>query len=224
MGITDWPLEERPREKLLIRGASALSDAELLAIFLRTGIQGKTAVDLARDLLVQFGSLSRLLQANQADFCQCKGLGVAKYAQLQATIEMGRRYAEDDLVREGLVDNSLNIKLYLIKKLRHHKREVFACIFLDAHHRIISFDEVFMGTVHRAHVYPREVVRMAMEKNAVAVIFAHNHPSGIAQESEADIAMTIRLKDALQLMDVKVLDHIIVGGCETVSLAEKALI
>jgi DNA repair protein RadC len=188
MAISDWPAQERPREKLLQKGADALSDAELLAIFLRTGVQGYSAVDLARLLLDDFGGLRPLLQAGESEFCQRHGLGPAKFVQLQAVLEMARRH-----------------------------------LFLDNRNRIISFDKMFYGTIDGASVYPREVVKLALKKNAAAVIFAHNHPSGVAEPSRSDEQITQRLKQALEVVDIRVLDHMVIGD-EVVSFAERGLL
>lgn len=224
MSITDWPSEERPREKLLKRGADSLSDAELLAIFLRTGVAGKTAVDLARELLQEYGGLRKLLGADQRRFCRSRGLGAAKYAQLQAVLEMGRRYLHEDLCRDTALTSPADSRRFLQAQLRHYPYEVFACLFLDNRHRVIVFEELFRGTIDGASVHPREVVRRALEHNAAALILAHNHPSGIAEPSEADRRITQRLRDALALVDIRVLDHFVIGDGEPVSLAERGLI
>lgn len=221
MTITDWPVNERPREKLITAGAATLSDAELLAIFLRVGIKGKTAVDLARDLINEYGSLRNLLTISHAKFCEISGLGTAKYAQLQAALEIGRRYLQETLIRDDVLKNPTTTRQYLTAKLRHYQREVFACLYLDNRHRVISFDELFFGSVDNATVYPREIVKRALEHNAAAVIFAHNHPSGIAEPSQADRSLTAQLIKALETVQIRVLDHIIIGEAEVVSLAEK---
>ncbi|MCG5496402.1 DNA repair protein RadC [Ectothiorhodospira haloalkaliphila] len=223
MRITDWPASERPREKLLAQGPEALSDAELLAIFLRTGVSGLTAVDLARDLLNRFGGLRPLLQADIKDFCSARGLGEAKYAQLQAVLEMGRRHLSESLKRGDAITSPEHTRRYLAARLRDYPFEVFACVFLDNRHRVLAFEELFRGTIDGASVHPREVVRRALHHNAAALILAHNHPSGIAEPSRADQNITERLRDALGLVDVRVLDHIIVGD-ELVSFAERGLI
>ncbi|AHK77975.1 hypothetical protein M911_00775 [Ectothiorhodospira haloalkaliphila] len=223
MRITDWPASERPREKLLAQGPEALSDAELLAIFLRTGVSGLTAVDLARDLLNRFGGLRPLLQADIKDFCSARGLGEAKYAQLQAVLEMGRRHLSESLKRGDAITSPEHTRRYLAARLRDYPFEVFACVFLDNRHRVLAFEELFRGTIDGASVHPREVVRRALHHNAAALILAHNHPSGIAEPSRADQSITERLRDALGLVDVRVLDHIIVGD-ELVSFAERGLI
>jgi len=224
MSIQDWPEGERPREKLLIQGAAVLSDAELLAIFLRTGIKGKTAVDLANDLLNNFGSLQALLQADCKTFTQEKGLGTAKYAQLQAVLEMARRHTFEELDRGGVLTSPEATRAYLSQKLRQYQHEVFACLFLDNQHHILEFEELFRGTIDSASVYPREVVKQALKHNAAAVIFAHNHPSGIAEPSQADKLITDKLKQALALMDIRVLDHFIIGDGQPYSFVENGLL
>lgn len=224
MSITDWPEQERPREKLLHQGAAALSDAELLAIFLRTGVPGKTAVDLARDLLQGFCGLRGLLGARQDQFCQQPGLGPAKYAQLQAVLEMGKRHLHATLVRDEALTDPAATQHYLSARLRDYAFEVFACLFLDNRHRVIHFKELFRGTINGASVHPREVVRQTLEHNAAAVIFAHNHPSGVAEPSEADRQLTRRLQAALELIDVRVLDHIVIGDGECVAFSERGWI
>jgi DNA repair protein RadC len=224
MGISDWPAEERPREKLLQRGPSALTDAELLAIFLRTGVKGKSAVDLARELLSEYRGLRPLLAAEQQRFCASHGLGSAKYAQLQAVMEMARRQLRESLKRLDALTSPDRTRDYLQARLGGYPHEVFACLFLDNRHRVIEYEELFRGTIDGASVHPREVVRRALLHNAAALILAHNHPSGVAEPSQADSAITRRLKEALALIDVRVLDHIIVGAGETTSLAERGLL
>jgi DNA repair protein RadC len=224
MPITDWPADERPREKLLQKGPESLSDAELLAIFLRVGMKGKTAVDLARDLLAEFGSLRALLESDFARFSRCPGLGMAKYAQLQAVLEMARRHLKETLRRESALTSPDLTRRYLTSHLRGYGHEVFGCLFLDNQHRVIEFEELFQGTIDGASVYPREVVKKALAFNAAAVIFAHNHPSGVAEPSEADKHITARLKQALNLIDIRVLDHFIVGDGDAFSFAEHGLI
>lgn len=223
MAITDWPLDERPREKLLARGAPALSDAELLAIFLRVGVRGKTAVDLARELLHGFGSLRQLFDADAQSFCAVQGMGEAKYVQLQAVLEMSRRYLAEKVRRGDPLTDPDAVRHYLTAKLRDYRSEVFACLFLDNRHRLIQYEEIFYGTVDGASVYPREVVRRALHHNAAAVIFAHNHPSGVAEPSDADEYITRQLREALRLIDVRVLDHFVVGD-QVVSFAERGLL
>ncbi len=223
MAITDWPAQERPREKLLLKGAAALSDAELLAIFLRTGISGITAVDLARQLLDSFGGLRPLLEASEGQFCERNGLGPAKYSQLQAVLEMAKRHLFESLQRGDALCSVQQTRDYLRAQLQNSPQEVFACLFLDNRNRVISFDKLFFGTIDSASVYPREVVRLALKKNAAAVIFSHNHPSGVAEPSQADEQITQRLKEALALLDIRVLDHFVVGD-EIVSFAERGLL
>jgi DNA repair protein RadC len=222
--ITDMPLEDRPREKLLQRGAQALTNVELLAIFLRTGTRGKTALDLAQDLLREFGDLRSLLSADQVQFCQAKGLGDAKYVQLQACVEMSRRYLRECLERGDVLSSPEDTRNFLMSELSGRTYEVFACLFLDNKHRVIKFEELFYGTIDGASVYPREVVRRALQHNAAALILAHNHPSGIAEPSQADIAITRKLKEAMSLIDVRVLDHLVIGDGYSVSLAERGLV
>jgi len=224
MPISDWPLEERPREKLLARGPRAMSDAELLAIFLRTGVKGKTAVDLARELLGNFGGLRPLLEAERQAFCRTPGLGTAKYVQLQAGLEMARRYLAERLVRGDALTSPQDTRDFLMARLRGYPHEVFACLFLDSRHRMVSFEELFFGTIDGASVHPREIVKRALSHNAAAVILAHNHPSGVAEPSRADEMLTRRLKDALALIDVRTLDHIVIGDGEAVSFAERGLL
>jgi DNA repair protein RadC len=224
MPITDWPADERPREKLLDRGPGALSDAELLAIFLRTGVKGKTAVDLARDLLTEHAGLRGLLAADPTRFCASRGLGMAKYVQIQAALEMGKRYLETELQRGDALTSPEETRRYLTIRLRGYPAEVFACLFLDNRHRVIEYEELFFGTIDGASVHPREVVRRALRHNAAAVILAHNHPSGISEPSQADIQITRRLRDVLNLIDVRVLDHLVIGDGPATSLAERGLL
>ncbi len=221
MSIRDWPTEERPREKLLARGPGALSDAELLAIFLRTGVRGRSAVDLARELLTRFGGLRALLGASRHDFCAAPGLGDAKYAQLQAVLEMSRRHLGERLRRGVTIDAPEKCIDYLRARLGDRPAECFAVLFLDNRHRLIAFEELFHGTIDGASVYPREVVRRALAHNAAAVILSHNHPSGVAEPSQADRRITERLREALELIDVRVLDHIVIGDGEHCSLAQR---
>ncbi len=223
MPITDWPSSERPREKLLARGAGALSDAELLAIFLRTGIKGKSAVALAQELLGKFKGLRPLLRAGCEEFCEAKGLGDAKYAQLQAVLEMARRHMAEDLKGRSALKDPAAVRQYLIAELRERAHEVFGALFLDNQHRTLAFEELARGTLDGASVYPREVVKAALKHGAAAVIFAHNHPSGVAEPSAADRILTERLKAALALVDIRVLDHFVVGE-EIVSFAERGWI
>ncbi|GHG76860.1 UPF0758 protein [Alishewanella longhuensis] len=221
MAITDWPLAERPREKLLEQGAAALSDAELLAIFLRTGIAGIDAVSLARQLLQQFGGLKPLLAASQSEFCQARGLGEAKYVQLQAVLELSRRFLQQQLQRETVFSEPELVRKYLSHLLSHEQREVFMVLYLDNQHRMICAEPLFQGTIDASPVYPRIVVQRALKHNAAAVILAHNHPSGVAEPSRADRAITERLTQAMALVDIRVLDHFVVGDAEVVSFAER---
>jgi DNA repair protein RadC len=224
MSIKNWPADERPREKLLQRGAAALTDAELLAIFLRTGTPGKSAVDMARDLLSEYGSLQALLGADQQRFCRSNGLGDAKYAQLQAVLEMARRHFAEILQRGNALTSPEITRAYLSAQLRSYSFEVFACLFLDNQHRVIQWEELFRGTIDGASVYPREVAKRALFHHAAAVIFAHNHPSGINEPSQADRQITDKLKQALGLFDIRVLDHFIVGDGQPFSFAEHGML
>lgn len=224
MTIKEWPEGERPREKLLERGADALSDAELLAIFLRTGVQGKTAVDLARDLLARFDGLGKLLRADRDSFCEGHGLGVAKYVQLRAVVEMARRHLQTRIADGDVLTSPQATRDFLRARLQDHPYEVFACIFLDNRHRVVRYEELFRGTIDGASVHPREVVRRALDHNAAALILAHNHPSGVAEPSGADRQITRRLVDALALVEIRVLDHLVVGHGEAFSFAERGLL
>jgi DNA repair protein RadC len=223
MAISDWPSAERPREKLIRRGAGALSDAELLAIFLRTGVAGSSAVDLARQLLLDYGSLRRVLETDAKTFCAGKGLGLAKFAQLQAALEIAGRHLEENLGRGDCLTKPSQTRSYLRACLRDYDYEVFACLMLDNRNRVIAFRELFRGTIDGAAVYPREVVKQALANNAAAVILAHNHPSGVCEASQADIRITERLQKALALVDIRVLDHVIVGDGIT-CLSEQGLV
>jgi len=218
--LKDWPNQERPREKLLKLGAQSLSDAELLAIFLRTGVKGCHVVELARNLLNNFGSISAIYSASLEEFCQANGLGTAKFVQLQACLEMSKRYLAESLNKGDSLTSSQSTKNYLTAQLRGEKREVFAVLFLDNQHRVIQFERLFLGTINAAAVYPRVVLEYALKHQASAVILAHNHPSGIAEPSMADKTITQRLSEALALVDIKVLDHIIVADNRCYSLAE----
>jgi DNA repair protein RadC len=224
MAITDWPEGERPREKLLARGAASLSDAELLAIFLRTGVKGKSAVDLARELLTRFGNLTRLVAASETDFCKTKGMGQAKFVQLQAVLEMSRRALKEELQRGDALNSPRAVREYLQLLLGARQQEVFLVLFLDTQHRLLASEEMFQGTLSQTSVYPREVVKRALAHNAAAVILAHNHPSGVAEPSQSDQLLTSALKQALAMVDVRVLDHFVVATGQTLSFAEKGLI
>ena len=224
MSISDWPEAERPREKLLQRGAEALTDAELLAIFLRTGTKGLTAIDLAYNLLTEISSLRNLFNASLDDFCSAKGIGPAKYVQLQAVLEMSKRHLSETLEKKDVISSPNETRQYLKQQLRDRPYEVFAALFLDNRHQIIKFEELFRGTIDGASVYPREVVKKALQHNAAALIIAHNHPSGVAEPSSADEHITLRLRDALGLVDIRLLDHFIIGDGEIISLAERGVI
>ncbi len=224
MAIRDWPLDERPREKLLRLGPQALSEAELIAILLRTGVRGRSALDVARDLLVQFGSLRGLLTTDYAALCAIPGLGPARYAALQSGLELARRHFQE-LMRVGpALTNPRATRDFLRMRLRDLPHEVFCCVYLDNRHRVIGFEELFRGTIDGASVHPREVVKHALARNAAAVILAHNHPSGICEPSQADEIITRRLKEALGVVDIRLLDHLIVGDDRCESLAERGLL
>jgi DNA repair protein RadC len=223
MAITDWPCAERPREKLLKLGARNLSDTELLAIFLRTGFVGTSAVDLARKLLQHYGSLTSLFSADKTELCNFPGVGIAKYAQLQAVLEMSKRALGERLACGDAMNTPQLVRDFLRLNLASKQHEVFLGIFLDAKNRMISADELFNGTLTQASVYPREIVKRALQHNAAAIIFAHNHPSGSAEPSNADKILTQTLKRALELIDVNVLDHFIIGKNEIMSFAEHNL-
>lgn len=224
MSIKQWPATEQPREKLINQGAHSLSDAELLAIFLRTGVKGRSAVDLGRDMVRHFGDIRGVMRADISELCAIPGLGETKYAQLQAALEMGRRYLAVEIQRGDILDSPQATREYLRLKLGHLSHEVFACLFLDNQHQIIRFEEVFRGTIDGASVYPRDIVKRALELNAKAVIFAHNHPSGIAEPSQADRTLTERLQHALGLLEIRVLDHFIIGDGQPASFAELGLL
>ena len=220
MNIREWPAEERPREKLLQRGAGSLTDAELLAVFLGSGVRGCNVVELARRLLVKFGGLRQLLEAERDAFVGELGLGPVRYGQLQALLEIGRRHLATTIERESAMDSPAAVRRYLKSMLRHEVSEVFGCLFLDSKHRPLAFEILFRGTIDRASVYPREVVRRALQHNAAALILCHNHPSGNCEPSQDDVHLTLSLKRGLGLIDVRVLDHIIVGDGEPMSMVE----
>jgi DNA repair protein RadC len=224
MAITDWPADERPREKLMLQGAPTLSDAELLAIFLRVGVTGMSAVDLARELLKEFGSLNGIFAASRAQLTQVHGMGDSKYAQLQAIFEMSQRALKEEMREKDVLASPLAVRDYLKLKLGGLTREVFMVLLLDAQNRVVATEELFSGTLTQTSVYPREVVKCALHHNAAAVIFAHNHPSGVADPSRADEILTRTLKDALALIDVKVLDHFVVAGNSALSFSERGLL
>lgn len=224
MGINDWPEGERPREKLIQRGAASLSDAELLAIFLRTGVTGKSAVDLARDLMTRFKSLTNMFAASEADICSIHGMGQAKYVQMQAVIEMSRRALNEEMKSGDALNSPRAVREFLQLLLRSREQEVFMVLFLDAQHRVLASEELFHGTLTQTSVYPREVVKRSLSHNAAAVILAHNHPSGVAEPSQSDRLLTEALKQALALVDVRVLDHIIIAGSVSLSFAEQGML
>jgi DNA repair protein RadC len=224
MRIADWPEDERPRERLLKHGASALSEAELLAIFLRTGIAGTSAVELGRQLLARFGSLQRLFAATLGEVAAVRGLGPAKYVQLQAVVEMARRALREDIGERDAMSSPQAVREFLRLSLGGRAHEVFVAMFLDAQNRLLGSEELFRGTLTQTSVYPREVVKTALRYNAAGVIFAHNHPSGVAEPSRADELLTQTLKQALSLVEIKTLDHFIVAGSRTVSFAERGLL
>ncbi|MDJ0956175.1 MAG: DNA repair protein RadC [Arenicellales bacterium] len=224
MSIIDWPSQERPREKLLTHGPGHLSDAELIAILLKTGPRGKTAVDIARELLSAYGGLRGLLTADRLSICQHRGLSDTKYAILHASLELGRRFLAEQMQDVDALTSPQAARAYLKAKLRDLPYEVFGCLYLDTRHRPIAFKELFRGTIDGASVYPREVVRTVLATNAAAVIVAHNHPSGVAEPSAADQALTQRLRSALALVDVRLVDHIVVGERDSVSFSERGLL
>ncbi len=224
MSIRDWPAGERPREKLLELGPAALTEAELLAILIRTGTRGLTALDIARRLLTEFGSLRSLLTADRERACAAQGLGPARYVALQASLELSRRHYQELMTTGSALTNPRATKEFMRMRLRDLPHEVFCCIYLDNRNRVIAFDELFRGTIDGASVHPREVVKEALARNASAVILAHNHPSGVAEPSQADELITRRLKQALALVDIRVLDHLIVGDGVCESFAERGLL
>jgi len=223
MAIADWPESERPRERLLAQGASSLSDAELVAVLLRTGVRGKSAVDLGRELIERFHGLGGLFE-RIGGRDQVKGLGAAKRAQFAAAIELARRSLAEQMKKRSALTSPGAVRDYLRLALAARPHEVFVCIWLDAQHRVIDCVEAFRGTLTQTSVYPREIVKAALAANAAAVIFAHNHPSGAAQPSQADELLTRNLKEALALVEVKVLDHFIVAGNQAISFAERGLL
>jgi DNA repair protein RadC len=224
MAITDWPAAERPREKLIEMGTEALSDAELLAIFLRVGVVGKSAVDLARDLLTKFGGLNGIFAATETELSQVHGIGSSKYVQLQAIFEMSRRALNEQLQQNDVLGSPQAVRDYLMLKLGSYTKEVFMVLFLDTQNRLLAAEEMFSGSLTETSVYPREIVKRVLHHNAAAVIFAHNHPSGIVKQSQADELLTKQLQQALTLIDVKVLDHFIVAGNNTLSFSQTGLL
>jgi DNA repair protein RadC len=224
MAIRDWPAGERPREKLLDKGVAALSDAELLAILLRSGTRGQSAVDLARQVLRNFTSLRKLITADRQTFCAQLGLGAARYAELQAAVEIAKRHMSETLRAGPSLASPRATRDFLSSQLRDLEHEVFVCLYLDKRHRLIQYQELFRGTIDGASVHPREIVKLALQRNSAAIIIAHNHPSGVPEPSHADELITQRVKEALALVDIRLLDHIIIGDGASVSLAERGLI
>lgn len=220
MAIRDWPADTRPREKLLRQGVGALTDAELVAVFLRTGVKGKSAVDLGRELLDRFGGLSGLCRADKRTACAAPGVGEAKYALLQAVMEMARRTLNEDMQAGDALDSPDAVRAYLRLLLHAKEYEVFCCVFLDAQNRVLAVEELFRGTLTQTSVYPREIIKRALFHNAGALILAHNHPSGVAEPSQADRQLTRHLAEALALVDIRVLDHFIVAGASSLSFRE----
>ncbi|MCB1645451.1 MAG: DNA repair protein RadC [Pseudomonadales bacterium] len=221
---SQWPKSERPREKLLARGPAFLTDTELLAIFLSTGVRGIPVLQVAEELLATFGGVRGLLEADSRQVMNARGVGPARYAQLRAALEITERYLKAGFERGDAITDPDSTRRYLMTRLRGYSREVFACMYLDNQHRLIEYEELFFGTIDGASVHPREVVKRALGHNAAAVIFAHNHPSGIAEPSQADQRITERLKSSLLLVDIRVLDHMIVGDQEVMSFAERGLL
>lgn len=224
MRITQWPLADRPREKLLDKGAAALTDAELIAIFLKTGARGRTALDIAKALLIEHGGLKKLLQTAPRTLMQQHGVGQAKLAALKAAAELGKRYVSESLPPGTVLNNSQITQQFLSDRLRDYSQEVFACLFMDTHFRLLHFDVLFYGTLNEAIIYPREIVRRALEHHAANIILAHNHPSGRALPSTADKEITHHIQQALALVDIQVIDHIIIGNPENFSFADAGLL
>lgn len=224
MPIIQWPVHERPRERLLEKGAGSLSDAELLAILLRHGAKGQTAIDLAHKLIHQYSGLRSIMAQDFSHLCETPGLGMAKYCQLQAAAELGRRCLREELKERRAIKHSKDAQNFIIACMRDYQQEVFAALFLDNKHRVLQFEYLFYGTIHSASVYPREVVKRSLFHNAAAIIVAHNHPSGVAEPSASDKQVTQELKKSLALVDVALLDHLIIGDNHAVSLAEKGFL
>ena len=224
MKILDWPSSERPRERLLQQGASALSDAELLALFVGQGLPGCNAVDLGRQWLDQAGGLNALLNRECKNFIDLAGAGLARYVLLQAALELGKRYLASEIAQRSVIESPESVKAYLSHELAGATREHFGCLFLDAQHRVIKWQVLFSGTLNAAAVYPRVIVEVALSLNASAIILAHNHPSGVCEPSMADQTITQRISDALALIDIKVLDHLIIAGSQSMSFAERGLL
>ena len=224
MTIASWPQSERPREKLLAAGPGNLSDAELLAVFLQTGIRGKTSLDLARELIVRFGSLTGIMAASHQELCLHPGVGMAKAARFVAMKALSERHMLEGIKERDALTSSAATREYLRARFRHCQYEIFSCLFLTNQHHVVTLEELFRGTIDGAAVYPREVVKRCLFHNAAAVIFAHNHPSGVAEPSQADVAITRKLIAALKTIDVRVLDHLVIGDAVVVSFAERGLL
>jgi DNA repair protein RadC len=224
MRITEWPAEHRPREKLLRVGADGLTDTEVLAVFLGSGMRGRSALDVAHGLIIDFGGIAGIFAADRHRLCEKPGVGLARYCQLRAAVEMARRALREEMGRRDALSAPGAVRDYLRMRLRDRPHEVFVVIYLDAQNRVIACDELFRGTLTQTSVYPREVVKEALRHNAASVIFAHNHPSGVAEPSHADESLTSALRQALALVDVKVLDHFIVAGAQATSFAERGLL
>jgi DNA repair protein RadC len=224
MAMTDWPHSERPRERLLRCGPAALSDGELLAVFLGSGMRAIHALELARELLNRFGSVSAILAAEQTDLCSARGIGTARFCRLSASVELVRRALREELGRRDVLGSPSAVRDFLRLKLRDLPHEVFVGLYLDAQNRVIGEQELFRGTLTQTSVYPREVVKSALARNAAAMILAHNHPSGVAEPSHADEALTRALRQALALVDVRVLDHFVIAGNSATSFAERGLL
>lgn len=222
--INAWAIDDRPREKLLHYGAGTLSDAELLAVLLGQGARGLSAVDLARVLIRQFDGIRGTLNAAAADLAAVRGVGAAKTAVLYAARECSSRYLRARLKPGIAIGSPADSREFLLASLRDRPHEVFCCLFLDNRHRVLAFDELFRGTIDAAAVYPREIVKQALARNAAAVILAHNHPSGIAEPSQSDQLITRRIRDALELVDIRLLDHFVIGDNSCVSLASRGML
>ncbi len=223
MSINSWPNDDKPREKLLNKGEASLTDAELIAIFINTGIRGKTALDIAKELLRKYGSLRALLRSSAISLRLQPGIGKAKYATLKAALELGKRYLGEDIKSGDILNSSKQAQLFVADRLRDAENEIFACLFLDTRMRLLRFEELFHGTIHSASVYPREIVKRGLQFNAAKIILAHNHPSGDPLPSHADKEVTRLVKQALALVDITVVDHIIVGHKDTFSFADMGL-
>jgi DNA repair protein RadC len=224
MSMAGWPQGERPREKLFARGAASLSDAELLAVMLQTGTRGRTSLDIARDMLSRYGGLVGLLAADHASLTENAGIGAAKAARFVAMKELSQRHMLEGIKSKDILTSSAATRDYLRAKFRDCQSEIFSCLFLNNQHHVVKLEELFRGTIDGAAVYPREVVKRCLHHNAAAVILAHDHPSGIAEPSQADIAITKKLRSALEMIDVRVLDHLVIGNSMVVSFAERGLL